>query len=147
MKHTFQYLRPHWRRLKQPMGIALLSSCRSSMRRCLRRKAAILAKGSASLLQLRAPCWLILLFLFLMKRRATLIHERKCISSKRWPSCCRAEQALLLPIGLARIREADQILFIDQGQIIERGTHEQLLAAKGRYYELYSSQFKRVSAQ
>ncbi|GIP15232.1 multidrug ABC transporter ATP-binding protein [Paenibacillus montaniterrae] len=48
---------------------------------------------------------------------------------------------------LSTIREADQILFIDQGQIIERGTHEQLLAAKGRYYELYSSQFKRASAQ
>jgi len=48
---------------------------------------------------------------------------------------------------LSTISEADQILFIDHGQIIERGTHEQLLAAQGRYYELYNSQFKRAVAQ
>lgn len=48
---------------------------------------------------------------------------------------------------LSTIREADQILFIDHGQIIERGTHEELLALKGRYHELYSSQFKRFAAQ
>lgn len=48
---------------------------------------------------------------------------------------------------LSTIREADQILFIDHGQIIERGTHEELLALQGRYYELYSSQFKRFAAQ
>jgi len=46
---------------------------------------------------------------------------------------------------LSTIREADQILFIDQGRIVERGTHNELLNKKGRYYELYSSQFKRAA--
>jgi ATP-binding cassette, subfamily B, multidrug efflux pump len=45
---------------------------------------------------------------------------------------------------LGTIREADQILVIDGGQIIERGSHEELLAAEGFYYRLYTSQFKRV---
>nr|WP_245856148.1 ABC transporter ATP-binding protein [Paenibacillus rigui] len=45
---------------------------------------------------------------------------------------------------LSTIREADQILVIDGGEIIERGTHEQLLAQQGFYYGLYTSQFKRV---
>jgi ABC-type dipeptide/oligopeptide/nickel transport system ATPase component len=41
---------------------------------------------------------------------------------------------------LSTIRRADQILVTEQGQIVERGTHEQLYAAHGRYYELYTRQ-------
>ena len=43
---------------------------------------------------------------------------------------------------LSTIREADLILFIRDGEIVERGTHEQLLAERGYYYNLYMSQFK-----
>ena len=41
---------------------------------------------------------------------------------------------------LSTIRRADQILVVEAGRIIERGTHEQLYAAGGRYYELYTKQ-------
>jgi subfamily B ATP-binding cassette protein MsbA len=41
---------------------------------------------------------------------------------------------------LSTIRRADQILVMEQGQIVERGTHEQLYAAHGRYYDLYTRQ-------
>jgi len=41
---------------------------------------------------------------------------------------------------LSTIRRADQILVMEQGQIVERGTHEQLYAAGGRYYDLYTRQ-------
>jgi subfamily B ATP-binding cassette protein MsbA len=41
---------------------------------------------------------------------------------------------------LSTIRRADQILVMEQGQIMERGTHEQLYAARGRYYDLYTRQ-------
>lgn len=44
---------------------------------------------------------------------------------------------------LSTIRHADQLLVLDQGRIVERGTHESLLAAKGFYYNLYMSQFRR----
>lgn len=39
---------------------------------------------------------------------------------------------------LSTIRNADAIMVLENGEIIERGTHEQLLAMKGRYYELYT---------
>ena len=39
---------------------------------------------------------------------------------------------------LSTVRNADVIMVLEQGQIIERGTHEQLLELKGRYYELYT---------
>ncbi len=41
---------------------------------------------------------------------------------------------------LSTIRRADQILVMEQGEIVERGTHEQLYAARGRYYDLYTRQ-------
>jgi ATP-binding cassette subfamily B multidrug efflux pump len=43
---------------------------------------------------------------------------------------------------LSTIRDADIILVIDNGEIIERGTHEELLAQRGFYEHLYMSQFK-----
>jgi len=43
---------------------------------------------------------------------------------------------------LSTIQHADQILVIDKGRIIERGTHRELMGKKGFYYELYMSQFR-----
>ena len=39
---------------------------------------------------------------------------------------------------LSTIRNADAIMVLENGEIIERGSHEELLSAKGRYYELYT---------
>ena len=44
---------------------------------------------------------------------------------------------------LSTIQEADKILVLKDGQIIEQGTHESLLADKGFYYDLYTSQFAK----
>jgi len=41
---------------------------------------------------------------------------------------------------LSTIRRADQILVVEQGNIVERGTHESLYALSGRYYDLYTRQ-------
>jgi ABC-type multidrug transport system fused ATPase/permease subunit len=41
---------------------------------------------------------------------------------------------------LSTIRRAEQIMVMEQGQIVERGTHTQLYAARGRYYDLYTRQ-------
>jgi subfamily B ATP-binding cassette protein MsbA len=41
---------------------------------------------------------------------------------------------------LSTIRRGDQIMVMEQGQIVERGTHAQLYAARGRYYDLYTRQ-------
>lgn len=47
---------------------------------------------------------------------------------------------------LSTIQEADKILVLKDGQIIEQGTHESLLADRGFYYDLYTSQFAKKEA-
>ncbi|MCS6835752.1 MAG: ABC transporter ATP-binding protein/permease [Anaerolineae bacterium] len=44
---------------------------------------------------------------------------------------------------LSTIRSADQVLLLRDGQIVERGTHQSLLAQRGAYYDLYMSQFRQ----
>ena len=54
----------------------------------------------------------------------------------------RGRTSLVIAHRLSTVRDADQILVIEAGQVVERGTHEDLLAADGLYAELYHTQFK-----
>ena len=49
--------------------------------------------------------------------------------------------AVVIAHRLSTIRRADLILLLDQGRIIERGSHDELMAAGGRYRDLYLAQF------
>ena len=48
---------------------------------------------------------------------------------------------------LSTIRDADTILVMDKGSLVEQGNHEQLMAAKGFYYDLYASQFASAASE
>lgn len=49
--------------------------------------------------------------------------------------------SIVIAHRLSTIRDADLIVVLDQGQIVESGNHEELLAKKGKYYELYMTQY------
>ena len=49
--------------------------------------------------------------------------------------------SLIIAHRLSTIKDADVIVVMDNGRVVETGNHETLLAAKGRYYELYMTQF------
>lgn len=52
--------------------------------------------------------------------------------------------AVVIAHRLSTVRSADQILVVEAGRIVERGTHEELLAAGARYAELYRTQFSET---
>ena len=47
---------------------------------------------------------------------------------------------------LSSLMHADEILFLDRGRVVERGNHRDLLAADGRYAELYALQVREQAA-
>jgi ATP-binding cassette subfamily B protein len=49
--------------------------------------------------------------------------------------------ALVIAHRLSTVRDADQILVLDEGRVVERGRHAELVAAGGLYAELYRTQF------
>ncbi len=53
----------------------------------------------------------------------------------------RGRTTFVIAHRLSTIRSADQILVLEAGEIVERGTHEELLAAGGRYKQLYDKQY------
>jgi ATP-binding cassette subfamily B protein len=59
----------------------------------------------------------------------------------------RGRTTFVIAHRLSTIRNSDVILMMEHGQIVEKGTHHDLLAAKGRYADMYHSQFAGRAAQ
>ena len=66
---------------------------------------------------------------------------------KAMKNLMKGRTSFVIAHRLSTIQEADKILVLKDGQIIEQGNHQSLLADKGFYYELYNSQFSNKKAE
>lgn len=53
-----------------------------------------------------------------------------------------ARTTFIIAHRISAVKNADQILYMEKGRIVEKGTHEELVALGGRYYEIYREQFR-----
>ncbi len=80
------------------------------------------------------------LILILDEATSSLDSESEAMIQHGLSYLMQGRTTFVIAHRLSTIRRADQILVVEQGQIVERGTHEQLYAAQGRYYDLYIRQ-------
>ncbi|MDQ7916886.1 ABC transporter ATP-binding protein [Mesonia sp. MT50] len=73
---------------------------------------------------------------------SSLDTESEALIQKSLNELIKDRTTIVIAHRLSTIRKADQILVIEAGHIVERGTHDQLIANEGRYYELYTYQAK-----
>lgn len=73
---------------------------------------------------------------------SSLDTQSEALIQKSLTELIKDRTTIVIAHRLSTIRKADQILVVEAGHIVERGTHDQLIAKEGRYYELYTYQSK-----
>ncbi|WP_067147723.1 ABC transporter ATP-binding protein [Pseudotamlana agarivorans] len=73
---------------------------------------------------------------------SNLDTESEALIQKSLNELVKDRTTIVIAHRLSTIRKADQILVIEAGNIVERGTHDELIAVGGRYYDLYTYQAK-----
>ncbi len=80
--------------------------------------------------------------LLILDEATSSVDTRTEVMVQRAMAALRSDRtSFVIAHRLSTIRDADLILVMDAGKIVEQGTHAELLAAGGAYYELYNSQF------
>jgi subfamily B ATP-binding cassette protein MsbA len=73
---------------------------------------------------------------------SNLDTESEALIQKSLNQLVKDRTTVVIAHRLSTIKKADQILVIETGKIVERGNHDDLIAQKGRYYDLYTYQAK-----
>ncbi|WP_372755312.1 ABC transporter ATP-binding protein [Mariniflexile sp.] len=73
---------------------------------------------------------------------SSLDTESEALIQKSLSELIKDRTTIVIAHRLSTIKKADQILVIEAGHIVERGSHDQLIALQGRYYDLYTYQAK-----
>ena len=81
--------------------------------------------------------------LILDEATSSVETRTECLIQKALETLLQGHTSFVIAHRLSTIRNADQVLVIEGGQIVERGTHATRLAQKGVYYGLHMRQFRK----
>ena len=85
--------------------------------------------------------------LILDEATSALDNTTEILIQQALDELCRGRTTLVVAHRLSTIKNADEIAVVSDGRITEQGTHEELMAKKGMYYDLYQLQFRADSGE
>jgi ATP-binding cassette, subfamily B, multidrug efflux pump len=133
---------------QEVMAAAKLANAHSFIKRLPQGYASILegdgnnlSQGQCQLLNIARAAVAAPIILILDEATSTIDTRTEIAIQEGMDQLMKGRTSFVIAHRLSTVRNADEILVLEKGQIIERGNHEALLEQKGRYYELYKGQF------
>lgn len=105
-----------------------------------------LSQGQRQLIAIARAALLDPRILILDEATSSVDTRTERVIQRAFETLLEGRTSFVIAHRLSTIRNADLLLVVANGEIVERGTHESLLAAQGAYYDLYMSQFRTQQA-
>ena len=134
------------RRPRRRRPITSSARCRRTTAPLINEEATNLSQGQKQLLTIARAFLADPAILILDEATSSVDTRTEVLIQKAMAQLMHGRTTFVIAHRLSTIRNADLILMMEHGRIVEKGTHEELLAANGRYAELYRSQFSSTAA-